>query len=188
MDDLKLTYELTYRDVVDIMKIIDESVCREMHLEIGDFRLDLVKGPAGAVPGTAATGTAGAGADRAATPAAPPATARTAEAAPAKKPEPPQPAAEPRKPLPEGFLEVVTPLAGMFYRAPAPGAPPFVDVGSLVEAGEQVAIVEVMKLMNSIKAPGKGVIREILVANESQVRMGQPLMVLEPAPPAVEKR
>ncbi len=42
-----LTYELTYKDVVDIMKIIDESVCQELHLEIGDFKLDLVKGPPG---------------------------------------------------------------------------------------------------------------------------------------------
>jgi acetyl-CoA carboxylase biotin carboxyl carrier protein len=179
MDDLKLTYELTYRDVVDIMKIVDESVCREMHLAIGDFRLDLVKGPAGTGPATAAPLPPAA----AAAPATPPPTARTAEAAPAKNPEPPQPATT-RKPLPEGFIEVVTPLAGMFYRAPAPGAKPFVEVGSMVEAGEQVAIVEVMKLMNSIKAPRKGVIREILVGNEAQVRMGQPLMVLEPAPQA----
>ena len=45
-----LTYELTYKDVIDIMKIIDESICQELHLEIGDFKLDLVKGQPGARP------------------------------------------------------------------------------------------------------------------------------------------
>jgi acetyl-CoA carboxylase biotin carboxyl carrier protein len=69
----------------------------------------------------------------------------------------------------------------MFYRAPAPGATPFVEVGSSVEQGDQVAIVEIMKLMNSIKAPVKGVVRAILVENETAVTMGQTLMVIEPA-------
>ena len=53
-----------------------------------------------------------------------------------------------------------------------------------MEAGDQVAIVEVMKLMNSIKAPRKGVIREILVQNENLVKMGQTLMIMDPDPAA----
>jgi acetyl-CoA carboxylase biotin carboxyl carrier protein len=76
---------------------------------------------------------------------------------------------------------VKSPLAGTFYRAPAPGARPFVEVGGKVKVGDQVAIVEVMKLMNSVKAPVKGVVREILVANETPVKMGQVLMVIEPS-------
>jgi acetyl-CoA carboxylase biotin carboxyl carrier protein len=78
-------------------------------------------------------------------------------------------------------VEVKTPLTGTFYRAPSPGARPFVEVGSQIEPGEQLAIVEVMKLMNSIKAPVKGIVRQILVENETMVKMGQTLMIIEPA-------
>jgi acetyl-CoA carboxylase biotin carboxyl carrier protein len=76
---------------------------------------------------------------------------------------------------------VKSPLTGTFYRAPAPGARPFVEVGEEVAAGEQVGIVEVMKLMNSIKAPVKGTVRQILAENETMVKMGQTLMIIEPA-------
>jgi acetyl-CoA carboxylase biotin carboxyl carrier protein len=75
---------------------------------------------------------------------------------------------------------VKTPLTGTFYRAPSPGARPFVEVGSQIEPGDQLAIVEVMKLMNSIKAPVKGIVRQILVENETMVKMGQILMIIEP--------
>jgi biotin carboxyl carrier protein len=54
-------------------------------------------------------------------------------------------------------------------------------VGGKVEVGDQVAIVEVMKLMNSVKAPVRGTVREILVANETMVKMGEVLMVIEPS-------
>lgn len=77
-------------------------------------------------------------------------------------------------------MEVKSPLSGTFYRAPAPGARPFVEEGDEVEAGEQVGIVEVMKLMNSVKSPVKGKVRKILVANETMVKMGQTLMIIEP--------
>jgi acetyl-CoA carboxylase biotin carboxyl carrier protein len=77
-------------------------------------------------------------------------------------------------------IEVKTPLTGTFYRAPSPGARPFVEVGSQIEPGGQLAIVEVMKLMNSIKAPVKGIVRQILVENETMVKMGQILMIIEP--------
>jgi acetyl-CoA carboxylase biotin carboxyl carrier protein len=186
-----LTYELTYKDVVDIMKIIDESVCQELHLEIGDFKLDLVKGHPGAGPGTSPQGIAGAAAGKvpaANAAAAVPAAVQNAEAVLGKMAELPQVAATRQKaPRDASSIEIITPLEGVFYRAPAPGAPPFVEVDRPVEAGDQVAIVEVMKLMNSIKAPRKGKIREILVQNETLVKMGQVLMILDPDPAAAEK-
>jgi acetyl-CoA carboxylase biotin carboxyl carrier protein len=182
-----LTYELTYKDVVDIMKIIDESICRELHLEIGDFKLDLVKGHPGAVPAANSHGGAGAAggkvnaADQAAA-------VRNVDIAPEKTEERPDAAVTQRKVSGDASsIEIITPLEGVFYRAPAPGAPPFVEAGGTVEAGDQVAIVEVMKLMNSIKAPRKGIIREILVQNEKVVKMGQVLMILDPDPAAAEK-
>jgi biotin carboxyl carrier protein len=187
-----LTYELTYKDVVDIMKIIDESVCQELHLEIGDFKLDLVKGHPGAGPAANSYGNAGevggkvhaanqAGAVQAAA-------VRNVDIAPGKKAELPEAAVAQRKVTRDASsIEIITPLEGVFYRAPAPGASPFVEAGGPVEAGDQVAIVEVMKLMNSIKAPRKGVIREILVQNETVVKMGQVLMILDPAQVTAEK-
>ena len=188
----ELTYELTYKDVVDIMKIIDESTCRELHLEIGDFKLDLVKGRAGAVPAAYSSGNTGAagGKDAAANQAAAvqEAAVRNANVAAPKKEESPETAMPQGRPSGDAAsVEITTPLAGVFYRAPAPGAPPFVEAGGPVEAGDQVAIVEVMKLMNSIKAPRKGIIREILIQNETLVKMGQVLMIMDPDPQVAEK-
>jgi acetyl-CoA carboxylase biotin carboxyl carrier protein len=187
-----LIYELTYKDVVDIMKIIDESTCQELHLEIGDFKLDLVKGRPGAGPAANASGNAGAAGGK--VHAANQAAAVQAAAAPSvgiagkKKEALPEGAVAQRKVSGDASsIEIITPLEGVFYRAPAPGAPPFVEAGSPVEAGDQVAIVEVMKLMNSIKAPRKGIIREILVQNETVVKMGQVLMILDPDPVTAEK-
>jgi acetyl-CoA carboxylase biotin carboxyl carrier protein len=187
-----LIYELTYKDVVDIMKIIDESTCQELHLEIGDFKLDLVKGRPGAGPAANSSGNAGAAGGK--VHAANQAAAVQAAAAPSvgiagkKKEALPEAAVAQRKVSGDASsIEIITPLEGVFYRAPAPGAPPFVEAGSPVEAGDQVAIVEVMKLMNSIKAPRKGIIREILVQNETVVKMGQVLMILDPDPVTAEK-
>lgn len=77
-------------------------------------------------------------------------------------------------------VPVLSPLAGTFYCAPEPGAKPFVEIGARVEKGQQVGIVEVMKLMTNIKAPTSGVIREIRVKNEETVGMGQILMTIDP--------
>lgn len=73
---------------------------------------------------------------------------------------------------------VRSPMVGTFYHAPEPGAPPFVAVGDLVEAHQQVGIVEAMKLMNRIEADQPGTVVEILVSNGAAVEYDQPLMVL----------
>ncbi len=74
--------------------------------------------------------------------------------------------------------EVTAPLLGTFYRAPKPGAPPFVDVGSVVEADTVIAIIEVMKLMNTVRAGRAGRVTEILVGDGALVEYGQPLLRL----------
>jgi acetyl-CoA carboxylase biotin carboxyl carrier protein len=188
--DKGLTYELTYKDVIDIMKIIDESVCQELHLEIGDFKLDLVKGHPGPRSNTQGNAGEAGGKVHAANQAAAvqAAAVRNVDIAPGKKVELPEAAVAQRKISGDASsIEIITPLEGVFYRAPGPGAPPFVEAGGPVEAGDQVAIVEVMKLMNSIKAPRKGMIREILVQNETIVKMGQVLMILDPDPVTAKK-
>ncbi|WP_165494996.1 acetyl-CoA carboxylase biotin carboxyl carrier protein [Actinomadura roseirufa] len=77
-------------------------------------------------------------------------------------------------------VEVTAPLVGTFYRAPSPDAPPFVEVGDMVEAGRQVAIVEAMKLMNAVTAERSGRVARVLVEDGKPVEYGQPLFLLAP--------
>lgn len=80
----------------------------------------------------------------------------------------------------ENLHAVKAPMVGTFYRAPAPDKPPFVEVGQAVEADTIVCIIEVMKLMNSIEAGVRGVVKEIAVQNGTAVEYGQVLMGIEP--------
>ena len=77
-------------------------------------------------------------------------------------------------------IVITAPMIGTFYHAPAPGDPPFVNVGDPVEPGQVVGIIEAMKTMNEIPSEHAGVVAEILVANGQPVEYGQPLIRLEP--------
>ncbi|MCX5464396.1 acetyl-CoA carboxylase biotin carboxyl carrier protein [Alcaligenes parafaecalis] len=79
--------------------------------------------------------------------------------------------------VPEGHA-VKAPMVGTFYRAPSPGAAPFVEVGQSVKEGEPLCIIEAMKLLNEIEADKSGVIKEILVENGGPVEYGQTLFVI----------
>ena len=76
--------------------------------------------------------------------------------------------------------KIEAPMVGTFYRAPAPDADPFVDVGSQIGEGDTLCIIEAMKLMNEIEADTNGEIVEILVEDGESVEYGQPLFVVEP--------
>ena len=80
----------------------------------------------------------------------------------------------------EGLVEIKTPMVGTFYKAPAPDADPFVDVGTDVGEDTVVCIIEAMKLMNEIKADVKGRIVKILVDNGQPVEFGQTLFLVKP--------
>ena len=82
--------------------------------------------------------------------------------------------------FPPGFHLVRAPMVGTFYRASAPGAAPHASVGQEVEAGSTLCIIEVMKLMTTIEAGVRGVVREILVENACAVAHGEVLFVIEP--------
>lgn len=87
------------------------------------------------------------------------------------------PAAPAAPAAPEGHA-VKAPMVGTFYRAPSPGAAPFVEVGQTVKEGEPLCIIEAMKLLNEIEADKSGVIKEILVENGGPVEYGQPLFII----------
>jgi acetyl-CoA carboxylase biotin carboxyl carrier protein len=82
----------------------------------------------------------------------------------------------------DGLLTIESPMIGTFYRAPEPGGPPFVEVGSQVEPATVVCIVEVMKMMNSIRAGVAGTIVEVCAENAEPVEYGSPLFRVEAAP------
>jgi acetyl-CoA carboxylase biotin carboxyl carrier protein len=78
-----------------------------------------------------------------------------------------------------GTVAIVAPLVGVFYRAPSPGAPPFVEAGDLVEPGQTVAIVEAMKMMNKVTSDLRGVVASVLVEDGKPVHFEQPLMLID---------
>jgi acetyl-CoA carboxylase biotin carboxyl carrier protein len=90
-------------------------------------------------------------------------------------------ASEAREEAASGFAEVTSPMVGTFYRAPAPDAPPYVEVGALVAKGQTLCILEAMKLMNELEAEVSGTIREICVENAEPVEFGQVLFRIDPA-------
>ena len=77
-------------------------------------------------------------------------------------------------------LEIKAPMVGTFYRAPSPEAPPYVEVGQVIEPGQVVCIIEAMKLMNEIKSEVKGKLVEILAENADPVEFGQSMFIIEP--------
>lgn len=80
----------------------------------------------------------------------------------------------------KNLVAIKAPMVGTFYRAPAPDAPPYVEVGDVIKRGQVVCIIEAMKLMNEIESDVDGRIVEILVKNEEPVEYGQELFLVEP--------
>ncbi len=112
-------------------------------------------------------------------------TEHAAGLAPVTRPAAPSAAAAPMeaKPAadPTAHLKALTsPMVGTFYRAPAPDADPFIEVGDIVEVGQTVCIIEAMKLMNEIEAETKGRVVQVLVENAQPVEFGQKLILVEP--------
>ena len=82
---------------------------------------------------------------------------------------------------PDRSVAITSPMVGTFYRAPAPDADPYVEVGDMVEVGQTVCIIEAMKLMNEIESEVRGRVVQILVENSHPVEFGQKLFLVEPA-------
>jgi acetyl-CoA carboxylase biotin carboxyl carrier protein len=154
--------DLTEDEVQKILRLVEELDYGEIHLEIGALRIDLVKTPSG---------------EGSRTPAAP-----AAASQPVSRTQPPSPhaASEEAPALPANAHVVVAPVAGTFYRAPSPGAKPFVEAGTQVEPDDPVGLLEVMKLFNSVPAGVGGRVLRVLVADATAVAEGQGLVAIEP--------
>jgi acetyl-CoA carboxylase biotin carboxyl carrier protein len=164
--------ELTEEDVLEILKLFEQSQFDFLQLEQGERKITVSKG--GYVP--TAAGATRMSASSSSSPAS------SAAAAIAQAPAPvPQPAAKAApSDIPPGLVAVPAPMVGKFYSAPSPSDPPYVEVGSKVAVGATVGLIEVMKVFASIKAETAGVIERILVSNGEFVEFGQPLFLLRP--------
>ena len=170
--------DLTNDDVADILALLDSLPYDSFDLRTDKFRLTLRRAPAGGwteeseilaepatvTPAPSTSGDSGSPVTPT-SPASPPTSSEGADADGA-----------------DGLVAVVAPLPGTFYRAPRPGAPPFVEVGDAVGPDTVVAIVETMKLMNSVHAGTSGRVARITVQNGEFAALGATLLLIEPDP------
>ena len=145
---------LSDEDIREILRIIDESDLTELQIQTEGFALHVRKGPP--------------------TPASP-------MPAPQSTPVRERATVEQASAPADGLATITAPMLGTFYRAEAPGKPPFVEVGAGVEPDTIVCIIEVMKMMNSVPAGVAGTIVEICHQNAKLVEYGAPLFRVEPA-------
>ena len=143
------------RKVKKLIELLEESGVSEIEISEGEESVRISRYPK---PGTVT----------AAAPAAPAPPAAAAAAAPA------EPAAAPVQ-----GQQVTAPMVGTFYSGPAPGAKPFVEIGTEVKPGDTLCVIEAMKMMNQIESEFAGRVVSVLVENGSPVEFGQPLFVIE---------
>jgi acetyl-CoA carboxylase biotin carboxyl carrier protein len=153
--------DLSPDDVRDVLRVLDSSGLDELHLELENLTLTVRR-----------EGASG----------------WTAEQQVLRRPvvEGADPAGDleqraPRAAVPDGLVAVHPPLLGTFYRAPKPGAPPFVDIGDRVNEDTVVGIVETMKMMTPVHAGARGTVVEFRIDNGEFADTGAVLLLLEPA-------
>jgi acetyl-CoA carboxylase biotin carboxyl carrier protein len=173
---------VTFREVQEVIRTFQRSGWTGMTLEVGSLRITVGKdGPPSGAAGPGPTS-----AVAVAAPAAPPGAAPSAQAAaPVPSAAPAArtaaaPAATASVVDTTGCTAVRSPAVGAFWVAPAPGQPPFVEVGQTVEQDEQLAIVEVMKLMNPVVATVAGEIVQVCARNAEMVEYDQVLFWIRP--------
>ena len=144
---------LTAKDVAEIMRILEESTFDELSLELDGFKLKLQRGSA---------------------------MQQATDPPPSPNLPPNSPGPIPEQSPRSGLLEIPSPMVGIFYLAPRPGEAPFIELGSKVVEETAIGIIEVMKLMNTVRAGVKGEVVEILVKNGAGVEFGEVLMRVRP--------
>ena len=144
-------------EIQDLIRLVEESQINELEIWEGKKKIRISKGHPAPVAGAAVV-------------------------APVAQPEIPQARAESpsqAEGLASNLKEIVSPMVGTFYRAPAPNEDPFVEVGQQVETGQTVCIVEAMKLMNEIGSDYRGTVHKVLVENGQPVEYGQALFLVD---------
>lgn len=158
-----MAMQFDHQQLRELLEQLSKSDIQEFRLEGEDFRLEVRRN----LPVTL-------------TAAAPPVVAAIPAAAPPEA-APSPPSAPPAAVASRSDLQTITaPMVGTFYRSPAPGEPPFVELGTRIKPGQTVCILEAMKLMNELEADVAGEVVEILVESGTPVEFGQVLMRIRP--------
>ena len=152
------------RKVKKLIELLEESGISEIEISEGEESVRISRYPN---PGTVSVQTLQHPPMLA--PPAPPAPAPAASAEPAAAPPPPAARGQ----------QITAPMVGTFYSGPAPGAKPFVEIGTEVKPGDTLCVIEAMKMMNPIEAETAGRVVSILVENGSPVEFGQALFIIE---------
>ena len=151
------------RKLKTLIDLVSESGVAELEITEGEDHVRIVNRPtvsAGPVVQAPAAVTVAAVPQAAPAPAAAPAAAPAQDAAQAALPT------------------ITSPMVGTFYRAPSPGAAPFIEVGDTVKKGQVIGIIEAMKLLNEVEADKDGVVQAFAAENGQPVEYGQPLVIL----------
>ena len=142
---------MNLKEIREILELLKGTDVTELEVVRGEYVLKVRRGPAGEMRPVAAV--------------------QPLPLSPAEAPAP----APPKEPPKTASKEIVSPIVGTFYRAPAPDAAPFLEVGSRVSKGQVLCIVEAMKIMNQIESDTTGIVVAILAENAQPVAYGQPL-------------
>jgi acetyl-CoA carboxylase biotin carboxyl carrier protein len=143
------------REAKELIKMLEATSVRRVSLEAGDFKIEIER--AFAEGGSSAT--------------ASPMLATSTPGAGAATGAPPK----------DTLHRVPAPLVGTYYSSATPGAKPFVEVGTRVQRGQTIGIIEAMKIMNEVPSDAAGVVVEVLVQNGQPVQYEQPLVVIDTA-------
>lgn len=172
---------LTEDEIVQILKLIEESHFDELHLQNGDLVLTISKHgrvsswqnrfPAVASVGSAETRVP---------------VATVVEHGSVSRGQVAEP--EAAVVVEDGLVPIKAPMLGVFYRSPEPGAPPYVDVGTRVGPNDTVCLLEVMKVFNAVKAGVEGYVDRVCVENGQLVEYGQVLFLVKPADSSKDRK
>ncbi|MBD2460706.1 acetyl-CoA carboxylase biotin carboxyl carrier protein [Oscillatoria sp. FACHB-1407] len=178
--------ELNFDELRELLTLLNQTDVAELMLKSNEFELTLRKGnmAVGDRPGGGVVSQQASLAPPPSLPGAVPAPLPAPAPAPLAAPPPPAPAPAPPPPnaaVNDRLVDIISPMVGTFYRAPAPDEPPFVDTGDRIRPGQTVCIIEAMKLMNELEAEVSGEIVEILLKNGEPVEYGQVLMRVNPS-------
>ena len=163
--------ELTEEDVLQILKILDESNLDQLYLEMGDLKLTVSKNSPLGCPQDQPQAAAPTGARMELSTA--PVVEKAGVAAD-------KPAATSAAVAEEGLVSITASMLGVFYSRPDPSSSPYVEVGQVVKADDTVGLIEVMKLFTAVKAGVQGTIARICVESNTLVEYGQTLFLVRP--------
>jgi acetyl-CoA carboxylase biotin carboxyl carrier protein len=163
--------KIDFDQIRELLSVVGQTNITELTIESGDEKITVKKAPPGGAASIELPLQPGANLPAGAAPAA------QLPAEPPRAAEQPTASEAARS---NGLVPITSPMVGTFYRAPSPSAPPFVDVGDVVNVGQTVCIIEAMKLMNDLPSEVSGRIVKICVENGTTVEYGQPLFMVDP--------